>query len=148
MGGIARLVAFLVFFQVGGVFAESFDQRAVTAEVSPKLLETLLRAIDGDYKEVGNNAYAFTVKGKYKVVFFNKIKDVQLFVLFDTNEVSLTRINDWNTNKRFSRAYLDRENRPALESDLDVEGGVTGESIIRFIALFSESVEQFAEHIQ
>ena len=34
-----------------------------------------------------------------------------------------------------------------LDADLDFEGGVTGETLLRFLKIFSDSVEAFSEHL-
>src|SRR5690349_3343565 len=35
----------------------------------------------------------------------------------------LERINEWNRGKRFGRAYLDKEDDPILEMDVDLDDG-------------------------
>jgi hypothetical protein len=35
----------------------------------------------------------------------------------------LEKINEWNRDKRFGRAYLDKEDDPILEMDLDLDDG-------------------------
>jgi hypothetical protein len=37
--------------------------------------------------------------------------------------VTLTQINDYNRSQRFGRAYLDKENDPILEMDVDLDDG-------------------------
>jgi hypothetical protein len=48
-------------------------------------------------------------------------------------KVSIDAINDWNKNFRFSRAYLDQENDPIVEMDLDLAGGVCEDRIRDFL---------------
>jgi hypothetical protein len=43
--------------------------------------------------------------------------------------MTLERINQWNRNNRFGRAYLDDVNDPFIEMDLDVEHGFTSEAV-------------------
>jgi hypothetical protein len=51
---------------------------------------------------------------------------------------SLEKINEWNRSKRFGRAFLDKENDPILEMDIDVDdGGISS-------ALFSDNLEFWA----
>ena len=45
-------------------------------------------------------------------------------------------INDWNTEHRFSRAYIDEDGDYVLESDLLMDGGVPVENIKRFAYIF------------
>lgn len=127
--------------------AQNASQASVINNASSKLIESLLDTLSIRYKEVGNGAYGFTVKG-YKVILFNKGDDIQLYAAFSGKRVTLNRINEWNREKRFSRAYLDKEGDAVIEADLDFEGGVTGETLLRFIAMFVQSVESFSTHIE
>jgi len=43
--------------------------------------------------------------------------------------LKLTDINSWSRRHRFGRAYLDQENDPYIQMDLDVEHGFTSEAI-------------------
>jgi hypothetical protein len=38
-------------------------------------------------------------------------------------QVSLETINEWNRSQRFGRGYLDKENDPILEMDVDLDDG-------------------------
>jgi Putative bacterial sensory transduction regulator len=40
-----------------------------------------------------------------------------------TNNPSLTAINEWNKGQRFGRAFLDKDNDPILEMDVDLDDG-------------------------
>ena len=53
------------------------------------------------------------------------------------------RLNGWNREKLFSRAYLDEDGDPVLEADLDLEGGVTNEAIRAFLENFRDSMREF-----
>ncbi|SDF51902.1 Putative sensory transduction regulator [Thermus arciformis] len=57
------------------------------------------------------------------------------------------RINEWNREKLFSRAYLDEDGDPVVEADLDLEGGVTDGAIREFLETFRETLEAFADWI-
>jgi hypothetical protein len=61
--------------------------------------------------------------------------------------VSLAVVNDWNLQKRGSRAYLDRDQDPVIESDLYLHGGVTRDTIRQFIERFGRSAADFRSHI-
>jgi hypothetical protein len=51
---------------------------------------------------------------------------------------ALDKINDWNWNHRFGRAYLDKDKDPVLEMDLDLDvGGMTQ-------ALFADNLDTWA----
>lgn len=52
--------------------------------------------------------------------------------------VDLTKLNEWNRTKRFGRAFLDKENDPILEMDLDLDDGGLSR------ALFIDNIEFWA----
>jgi hypothetical protein len=147
IGVTAIFICIAVAFSVQPVKAQNVSQESVIKNASSKLMETLLNTLNINYKEVGNGSYGFTIKG-YKVLLFNKGDDIQLCAVFSGNRVSLNRINEWNREKRFSRAYLDKDGDAVIEADLDFDGGVTGETLLRFIAVFVQSVESFSTHIE
>jgi hypothetical protein len=60
---------------------------------------------------------------------------------------TLKDMNDWNRDKRYSRAYLDRDGDPVLESDLDLDGGVTRARVKDFLRTYNEALRLFLQHI-
>lgn len=56
-------------------------------------------------------------------------------------------INDWNMNKRFSRAYLDKDQDAVVEMDLDMVKGISPEYLDSQIGLWTLVVAQFADHV-
>jgi hypothetical protein len=73
---------------------------------------------------------------------------LQLYARFSMEKPpTLERINAWNREKRFSRAYLNEDGKPVLESELDLEGGVTWQAIISFLETFEISLSRFATWI-
>jgi hypothetical protein len=62
-------------------------------------------------------------------------------------KISYEDINEWNRTKRFSRAYLDSDKNPILESDLLANGGLTKKHVTEFIKVFVGSVKFFKEFL-
>jgi hypothetical protein len=60
---------------------------------------------------------------------------------------SLEVINDWNYNKRFSRAYLDPDKDACVEMDIDMVKGVSAEYLDSQFSLWNLILTQFAEHV-
>jgi hypothetical protein len=93
------------------------------------------------------NTLIFQLDG-YRVLLINYPNGFQLYSGFQTDgKVSLDRINVWNREKRFSRAYLDSRDDAVLESDLDLEGGVSDAAIDEFIRTYRGSLRGFVKHI-
>ena len=63
-------------------------------------------------------------------------------------QVSLEKINEWNRTKRFGRAFLDAENDPILEMDVDLDdGGLSQDLFIDNIQFWSSILGEFEKHI-
>uniref|UniRef100_A0A831XFY5 YbjN domain-containing protein n=1 Tax=Thermus islandicus TaxID=540988 RepID=A0A831XFY5_9DEIN len=77
-----------------------------------------------------------------------RCESLQLYAGFSMEKpTTLERINAWNWEHRFSRAYLDADGDPALEADLDLSGEVAEGAIRAFLDLFEKSLRAFAAWI-
>jgi len=61
--------------------------------------------------------------------------------------LTLEKINAWNREHYFSRAYLDGDRDPCLEAELDLEAGVSEDAVGRFFLQFAGSVSGFLDHL-
>ena len=65
-----------------------------------------------------------------------------------SSPVSLERINEWNRSQRFGRAFLDKENDPILEMDVDLDdGGVSALLFIDNVEFWASVLGNFERHI-
>ena len=88
----------------------------------------------------------------YQVYFRNctnneDCEDINFYLGFLDIKPGLEKINDWNFNKRFSRAYLDQDEDACVEMDLDLVKGVSPEYLDAQFAVWSMIVEQFPVHV-
>lgn len=60
---------------------------------------------------------------------------------------SLGLINDWNSTKRFGFAYLDNENDPFLNYDVNMSYGVTEQNFLDSLSLWDTILADFHSHI-
>ena len=60
---------------------------------------------------------------------------------------SLDVINEWNRNKRFSKAYLDETGDVILEWDIIIYGGLTSENLDKNLSYWRLTLTQFTKHI-
>lgn len=58
-------------------------------------------------------------------------------------EATADTVNRFDKDKRFGRAFLDDEGDPVLESDLDLEGGVTEARVKDFFRTYNELMVHF-----
>ena len=107
--------------------------------------EKLLNSISSGYKEIGNRTYVFVVDG-VNVVLVNNGSSLQLRATFGGNH-SLSKANEWNETKRFTRCYVESEGSIVLEADYSFEGGVTPENVGNFFLLFTASLRAFCSDV-
>lgn len=71
--------------------------------------------------------------------------DLQLYYGVGGVRCPFEPINEWNKQHRHSRAYLDDEQDPVIESDLLSDGGMSQEKLEMFVRTFQMSAAQFLE---
>jgi hypothetical protein len=123
---------------------------------------SLVRALQGagysariGTDKVGDPMITSGVAGTNFQIFFYNCTDhrqcatVQFHSGYDlSTPVSLVRINEWNSSQRFGRAYLDKENDPILEMDVDLDdGGVSALLFIDNIEFWASVLGRFEKHI-
>ncbi|MFL6845857.1 MAG: YbjN domain-containing protein [Allosphingosinicella sp.] len=65
-----------------------------------------------------------------------------------TESPGLERMNEWNRGNRFGRAYLDKENDPILEMDVDLDdGGLAPLLFIDNVEFWTSVLADFEKHI-
>jgi len=147
---------------IGGIAATAILGTASLAEVTATNAYTVLQAIhefgytatmendsDGDPKISGKvsstsfNVYFYgcTDNTNCKSLIFKAGYNL-------SNGISAAKINEWNRNKRFSRAYIDDEGDPFLEMDVNLDyEGVGNENFQDTLDWWRVSVESFEEFI-
>lgn len=71
-------------------------------------------------------------------------QSIQYRTLFRRNErFTLAFVNAWNYEKRFAKAYLDRDGDLVLEWDVDLDGGVTVAYIAETVSTFQAMLNTF-----
>ncbi len=143
MKHINKLVYVLL---LGFAMVGSSQAAEVIKELSNAEVEAIVKVYTGgDYTDLQDGDFGFELSGN-KVILFHSGKSMQLYTGWRASS-SLEAMNEWNKGKRFSRAYLDDENDPVLESDLDLEGGASVGAVREFIDTFALSVRAFKQHI-
>jgi len=92
----------------------------------------------------------------FSVYFYNCEKGkncatVQFNAGYNTDEdkqPTLEKINDWNKGRRFGRAYLDNENDPIVEMDVDLDdGGLSRDLFVDNFEIWTSIMSEFEKHI-
>lgn len=75
-------------------------------------------------------------------------QSVQFWSAFDMNSgIDIQRVNDWNRDKRYGKAYIDTEKDPFLEMDVNMTGGISMESAKENLGLWITVLDEFQDHI-
>jgi hypothetical protein len=126
----------------------------VVTEVSPQQMIKILTAMGLEVQEgkpTEDNKQPplkFDLAGYGVLLFFyNDNTDAQLFVGF-RRKVNVDRINEWNREHRFGRAYRDKDGQPVLESDIDFTGGVTEANIKAWVKIFRDLTGEYAKYLR
>ena len=150
----------LITVLTGGALAlalsvSSFAQATITGADTEEVLNaargygsaTLTKQTNGDPQITGK------IDGiSYQVYFRNctdnaNCEDLNFYLGFLDLKPTLEVINDWNLNKRFSRAYLDPDKDACIEMDLDLVKGVSPEYLDSQFSLWNQILTQFAAHV-
>jgi Putative bacterial sensory transduction regulator len=105
--------------------------------------------------KVGDPMITSGVSGTtFQIFFYNctdhkKCATVQFNSGYDLKtSVGLEKINAWNSSQRFGRAYLDKEDDPILQMDLDLDdGGLSSALFIDNVEFWSSIMVAFEKHI-
>jgi hypothetical protein len=92
---------------------------------------------------------------KYLVIFMNcddankNCKTVQFYMGYsDAKKTTLEKLNDWNRDRRFARAYRDKDGDPVLEMDLDMDfKGLPKENVAEALGTWKALMGAFQTHI-
>jgi hypothetical protein len=146
--------AALAFGGFGAAQAAAYPNAGVTAkEVAAVLLAHGYQAeIDKD--GTGDPLVRSAIDGtKYRIVFYECNKTprcgaLEFLVGFDLPDgMALPRLNKWNRDERFGHAYLDDENDPYIQLDLNADNGFSSESLAGYLETWGSLVPHFKRFI-
>lgn len=90
---------------------------------------------------------------KFIILFFGcekniKCTSIQFYTGFSGPKAELAKINDWNEERRFGRASIDKEGDPVIRMDVDIDfGGMSTPLFKDHIDIWAVVVDKFATHI-
>jgi hypothetical protein len=149
----ARNALFLALLVLTLSCPTAHAQEKVFKSLTADQMEQILRGMSLDYKKVPSRTegvfyYDFTQNKKSLRLHFFQGKDLMLDVLF--KDFTLETLNQWNTKAKFSRAALHKDDKgpyTALESNLDVLGGITEGTIQQFFKVFYTEIQDFEKFV-
>ncbi len=107
-------------------------------------------------EKAGDDPYIESNRGglKFLVLFMNctenkNCKTLQYYMGFsDAKDISLDKLNKWNKDKRFARAYKDNEGDPVLEMDVDLDfAGIPRENVGETFNTWASLMDSFREYV-
>jgi hypothetical protein len=126
----------------------------ILTEVSPKKMTKILTSMGLEVQESKttgdgkNPVIKFELAGYGVVLFLAKDhSDAQLFVGFRERQITPEKMNEWNREHRFTRAYRDQDGDSVLESDIDFTGGVTEANIKAWVKIFRSLTGEYARFL-
>ncbi|AWI79602.1 YbjN domain-containing protein [Parazoarcus communis] len=89
---------------------------------------------------------------KYGIYFYGCRKgkdcdDIQFSAGWSGTKVSLEKINRWNLEKRYGKAYLDRDGDPRLEMVVNIDYGVSTRNLEDSFNWWTKAMESFKEEV-
>lgn len=130
----------------------SDTQEGTLARIHPGQMAALLRnrGLEAEVVTENNRTRIRTEFGSRRTsIHFYACNDggcqsIQYRTLFRRHErFTLAFVNAWNYEKRFAKAYLDREGGLVLEWDVDLDGGVTVGFVAESVATFQTMLTAF-----
>jgi hypothetical protein len=91
--------------------------------------------------------------GTFQIEFYGctenqQCKTLRFFVGYDLSDgTTLDRINEWNSAQRFASAFVDAENDPFLQMDVNTEGGISRRALQTSMEAWQALKRQFEGHI-
>ena len=135
-------------------------QAELVSSRSPEAIAGIIRGMGMPAKiiaKAGENPY---IESKYSgltyLVFFmtcddggKNCKTIQFYMGYsDAKETSLEKLNAWNRDHRFARAYRDNEGDPVLEMDVDLDfAGLPRENVAESLKTWQSLMDQYQTYL-
>lgn len=142
-------------------FALSIGGAASAQQVTATDPQSIIAALQaGGYKAVlgkdgsGDPRIESAASGaKFVVTFYGCTKNVAcktvtLYAGWSGGKATSEQINEWNKNRRFSRAYIDKDGDPVIEFDIDLDdGGMSQALFIDNVQFWESAIGGFKKHL-
>ncbi len=75
--------------------------------------------------------------------------ELQLDTGFDMPDgLSFEKANEWNQSKRYGKVYLDDDQDPFLEMNINMDGGLTQENFLDTFEIWHDVVDEFTTFVE
>lgn len=129
--------------------------RAVYFGLSSEDLAAILKKTKLDYEESQDDwsdpQFFIYLDNRQEVVVWTygcenkKCQDLRLWTYFPRNgrDPDYARVNYWNSEQRWTKAYFDQDRDAVLEMDFDADGGVTEDAVINLLEIYVTQIYEF-----
>ncbi|MBM4098106.1 MAG: YbjN domain-containing protein [Planctomycetes bacterium] len=124
---------------------EPVKKEVIETMTAPRL-ERLMKSLKVKLKEVEGKTDSYTFEfEKRTVVLINSSHTLEA-VCFFKDEVTSSRINEWNRKWRYTKVYVAEDKSLVLSSDYCLSGGVTEEAVAEWMRRFAACFKEFDKH--
>lgn len=141
-----NLYAIIVLFLATTSWTRAADNEVITKMTVAKIEKIMKSFTDvKNFKELENNLYVFEILGM-KVVLHNGLESLQLLSIH-SERVTISRLNEWNRERKFTKAYLDANENPCLDHAIELTGGVTEKNVKEWVSTYVAHLKEFKKHL-
>jgi hypothetical protein len=74
-------------------------------------------------------------------------EDIMVWSWYSVPGLTVDKINSWNQNGRWTRAYIDADKDPRLEMDINATGGIGKDALDILVNTFFNQDGEFSKHL-
>lgn len=140
--GRTLALALLLPLLAGGTLAQGEDAQRIYSRISGEEMKAIMQGEGYAVTTDDDGELRWKIEGFHTfIVVYDDQESVQFRAAFGDVETAMEDVNQWNASKRYSTSYLDSDNDPVLNLDLDLAGGVTRARIVDYLHTCKVSFE-------
>lgn len=140
------LLVMISFCFVLNGYSQQIEEKSVATYCSSTLMEKILDDKDVTYESISVNRYKIQLNG-YNVIMSIEDGDLFLHTYFIITNPSLNRMNDFNAQYRWGRAYIDSDGDLVYASELSFTGGIGVLGIHSFLNTYGQILDVLSSHM-
>jgi hypothetical protein len=155
---MARITTNGALFALAMAFSVSAPAQSIVSAENPGELASVIQKLGFQAKleedNVGDPVIRSSAGGVEFTIYFydctnnKRCKSLHFTAGYDLPDgTTLEMVQQWNADKRFASAYLDAENDPFLQMDINTDGGVTEQNFESSFELWQALKGEFENHI-
>jgi len=141
------LLVMISFCFVLNGYSQQIEEKSVATYCSSTLMEKILDDKGITYESLSVNRYKIQLNG-YNVLMNIDDGDLFLHTFFTITNPSLNRMNDFNAQYRWGRAYIDSDGDLVYASELSFTGGIGVLGIHTFLNTYGQILDILQSHMK